>query len=46
MIFLDAALKAVLVGRVIRDDLKCKKLLESILKMNVSEKMVRIIDIV
>lgn len=27
----DAALKAIIVGRVIRDDLKCKKLLESIL---------------
>lgn len=25
-------------GRVIRDDLKCKELLESILKMNISEK--------
>lgn len=38
MNFLDAALKAILVGRVIRDDLKCKELLESILKMNISEK--------
>lgn len=38
MIFLDAALKAILVGGVIKDDWKCKKLLESILKMNISAK--------